>query len=96
MSRPPDRRLSRLARSFGPEWLAGQRWFRRKGERVARVELDDATQLGDGIGWLLVLVATGPTGRQDRYLVPAVPLLTGAGAIALDALLGRDGRRWAL
>jgi trehalose synthase-fused probable maltokinase len=69
---PPDRPLGRQARAFGPEWLGAQRWFRRKGEGVARVELDAATPLGDGIGWLLVLVATGAMGSEDRYLVPAV------------------------
>jgi predicted trehalose synthase len=72
LSRPPDRRLERQARAFGPEWLAAQRWFRRKREGVARVDLDAATPLGDGIGWLLVLVATGADGSKDRYLVPAV------------------------
>jgi trehalose synthase-fused probable maltokinase len=72
LSRPPDRRLERQARLFGPDWLAKQRWFRRKRQGVARVELDAATPLGDGIGWLLVLVATGPVGSEDRYLVPAV------------------------
>ena len=72
MSRPPDRRLERQARSFGPEWLAAQRWFRRKSEGVARVELDAATPLGDGVGWLLALIAFGARGSQDRYLLPAV------------------------
>jgi predicted trehalose synthase len=72
LSRPPDRRLERQARLFGPEWLAAQRWFRRKSEGVARVELDAAIPLGGGIGWLLVLVATGARGSEDRYLVPAV------------------------
>jgi trehalose synthase-fused probable maltokinase len=60
------------ARRFGPEWLAAQRWFRRKAEGVARVELEGATPIGDGIGWLLVLVASGAMGSEDRYLVPAV------------------------
>jgi predicted trehalose synthase len=72
LSRPPDRRLERRARAFGPEWLADQRWFRRKREGVVRVELEAATPLDDGIGWLLVLVATGAGGSEDRYLVPAV------------------------
>jgi trehalose synthase-fused probable maltokinase len=72
LGRRPDRRLQRQAGPLGPEWLAAQRWFRRKAEGVARVELDDATPLGDGIGWLLVLVASGAMGSEDRYLVPAV------------------------
>ncbi len=72
LNRWPDRRLERLARPLSIEWLAAQRWFRRKSRPLARVELNDAAPLGDGRGWLLVLAATDDTGTEDRYLVPAV------------------------
>jgi trehalose synthase-fused probable maltokinase len=78
--RLPDR-LRRLAEPLSAHWLAAQRWFRRKSEGVARVELADAVPLGsdqDSVaGWLLVLAATSPTGAQDRYLVPAVETTEG-------------------
>ena len=65
---PPDRGP---ALGFSAEWLAAQRWFRRKSRRMAKVAVHDAARLG-GDGWLLVLSATDEDGAEDRYLVPAV------------------------
>ena len=68
---PPDRGPAQPASGFSAEWLAAQRWFRRKSRRVAEVAVHDAAPLG-GDGWLLVLSATNEDGAEDRYLVPAV------------------------
>jgi trehalose synthase-fused probable maltokinase len=65
-----DRRLQRLASAFTPDWLAAQRWYRGKSQRLERVELLDAAALGGGPGWLLVLGATDAAGEMSRYLVP--------------------------
>jgi trehalose synthase-fused probable maltokinase len=70
-NRRPDRGVEQLARTFSPEWLAGQRWFRGKTRRLADVDLHDAAPL-DRDGWLLVLSAIDEAGVEDRYLVPAV------------------------
>ena len=67
-----DRRLQRLASTFTPDWLAGQRWFRGKSRGVARVELIDAAEVAGSPGWLLVLEATDAAGDPARYQVPAV------------------------
>jgi trehalose synthase-fused probable maltokinase len=68
---PPDRSPARTATGFSPEWLAAQRWFRRKSRGVAGVTLVDSAPLPGGHGWLLVLAATDADGVEDRYLVPA-------------------------
>lgn len=71
-ARPPDRRPARRAQGFSAEWLAAQRWFRRKSRGVAGVTLHDAAPLGRGRGRLVVLSATDAAGVEDRYFVPAV------------------------
>jgi len=43
-----------------------------------------------------VVVTVALVAADLRYLVAATPLLAGAGAIAVDALLGHNGRRWSL
>ena len=69
---PPDRGPARTVTGFSPEWLAAQRWFRRKSRGVVGVTLVDSVPLPGGHGWLLVLVAADGDGVEDRYLVPAV------------------------
>jgi maltokinase len=67
-----DRRTRQLAAALTPTWLAAQRWYRSKSQRLASVELVDAARMADGPGWLLVLSATDDSGGAARYLVPAV------------------------
>lgn len=68
--RPTADRLQLLALAFTPEWLAAQRWYRAKSRRLTSVELLDAGQIGESVGWLVVLEATDDDGGRARYLVP--------------------------
>ena len=67
-----DRRTRQLAEAFTPAWLAAQRWYRSKSQRVASIELVDAAPIPGSPGWLLVLGATDDAGDEAIYLVPAV------------------------
>jgi trehalose synthase-fused probable maltokinase len=67
-----DRRTRQLAEAFTPAWLAAQRWYRSKSQRVASVELVDVALITGSPGWLLVLRATDDAGEGAMYFVPAV------------------------
>jgi len=68
----PDPQLVRLTRAFTADWLAAQRWYRRKSQAVVSVSLVDAARLSNDRGWLLVLDAANADGARGRYLVPAI------------------------
>ena len=95
MLTPPARTL--LEKEALPAFLARQRWFAAKNDRIATVQVSDACQLPNGQTFVLAqLDVTLQSGGMQRYMAPlaitAEPEIVGAAGGAISYMIAQVRR----